>query len=844
MAEDAVGVGEHRVRRLAHQGVAEGILVLAGELPLAAARDQLLAGEDRDPVGELGRARRTAEQRRDPARPEDLPEDARRPEHPARVGLLLLEARLRHGEDGVGQVVALAGGDRADQLLEVERVAAGAVDEPRHRLLVYVAERLHDELAGGAPGELAELQLGHGALRPESREEIVDLGARERQHHQRPVVEVAQRRVDELHGGEIAPVQVLEHEQHRLGGALGAEPVLPRAAHLVAHQHRIGAGGLELDAVLVGEGDARELAEELGHALGVVVPEVAADSGEELLAANGGGLAVEHAGGAPDDGAQHPERRAGAHRIAAREEELHRRARGPDAAQQLVAEARLADADRRGDDHGAGDGLGDAFLEGRLEGGELSVATHAGRRLAEQGARRLGGVALGPERERVAVAADLELRVEEAGGDLVDADRARGAGGEQADAALDDVPDRQPRRDHDAPGDHHHRHLGQERPHRQRAPRGARGLVARRAGERHEERAVGDEVERAPEAAGELAQRLGAGVDLAGRERALLGVEAAAAEPRQHQAHHAPLGRGQRGRRDARRRRARARHRTERGERLEHRRRVAGPVGGALRHHPRDQVVEVRGDVVLELREPGHLLERDLEQHREHVVAGERGPAAQALEEDAPEREHVGAGVDLALAARLLGRDVARRAEERAGQRDGALTAAPAGDPEVEDLGPLQIAAREEDVVRLEIAVNDAPPVRDRQRLGHAAPEDERLLDGQALPREPVAEALAVEPLDREIALAVGRHPVGHVAHDPRVRELREELRLAHEAIGVLRAPAVEHLERHRGAGVPVDGAVHRAHPPRSGQALDRELVGYDRAGVHDRKSRTTRPSS
>ena len=47
-------------------------------------------------------------------------------------------------------------------------------------------------------------------------------------------------------------------------------------------------------------------------------------------------------------------------------------------------------------------------------------------------------------------------------------------------------------------------------------------------------------------------------------------------------------------------------------------------------------------------------------------------PPGQALEEDAAEREDVGARVEVAIAARLLRRHVARRAERGAGHRRGS----------------------------------------------------------------------------------------------------------------------------------------------------------------------------
>ncbi|HEY4120930.1 MAG TPA: hypothetical protein VGM56_23865, partial [Byssovorax sp.] len=64
--------------------------------------------------------------------------------------------------------------------------------------------------------------------------------------------------------------------------------------------------------------------------------------------------------------------------------------------------------------------------------------------------------------------------------------------------------------------------------------------------------------------------------------------------------------------------------------------------------------------------------------------ARERGPAGDALVEDAPEREHVRARVDGALAARLLGRDVPGRADEDAGLGEQVRIGPHPGDAEIE----------------------------------------------------------------------------------------------------------------------------------------------------------------
>ena len=78
-------------------------------------------------------------------------------------------------------------------------------------------------------------------------------------------------------------MQVLEHEHHRVVGALGAQPVLVRAAHLVAAQHGVLPGGAQLEALLLGERCADELPEELRHARAVGLGHAPRDARGELL---------------------------------------------------------------------------------------------------------------------------------------------------------------------------------------------------------------------------------------------------------------------------------------------------------------------------------------------------------------------------------------------------------------------------------------------------------------------------------------------------------------------------------------------------------------------------------
>src|SRR5262249_22831089 len=156
----------------------EDELLLAGEAPFAAALDELALGEVREPVDERARLR-AAEERREPTAPEDLAEDARRAKDAPHLGIERLEARLHHREDRLGERVALAVGHCADQLLEIERVPRGALDEHRHARGRHVRpEHLADELLARALRELRELDLRHRTAAPEAGEDLHDLRPR------------------------------------------------------------------------------------------------------------------------------------------------------------------------------------------------------------------------------------------------------------------------------------------------------------------------------------------------------------------------------------------------------------------------------------------------------------------------------------------------------------------------------------------------------------------------------------------------------------------------------------------------------------------------------------------
>src|SRR5262249_41035799 len=155
-------------RGLAKERVSERQLALPTEPAGGALDDHLPLDERAEPrIGAVG-ATVSAEQRRDAAGPERVAEDARRAEHAARRGVEALEPRLRHRHDRPGELAPEAGRLGADELLEVERVAAGEVAELVRRLLAHrIAERGLHEPDARLARQLAQPELLHPAIRPQ-----------------------------------------------------------------------------------------------------------------------------------------------------------------------------------------------------------------------------------------------------------------------------------------------------------------------------------------------------------------------------------------------------------------------------------------------------------------------------------------------------------------------------------------------------------------------------------------------------------------------------------------------------------------------------------------------------
>ena len=105
-----------------------------------------------------------------------------------------------------------------------------------------------------------------------------------------------------------------------------------------------------------------------------------------------------------------------------------------------------------------------------------------------------------------------------------------------------------------------------------------------------------------------------------------------------------------------------------------------------LGEHARDEDVHGLGHLGSQAAQPRRLLEQNFRQHRRHMLREKRRSPGQTLKQDASERKNIRARTQVALAARLLGRHIFRRAQHRAGTRHIVRAGDAPGDAEVEYL--------------------------------------------------------------------------------------------------------------------------------------------------------------
>jgi hypothetical protein len=229
--------------------------------------------------------------------------------------------------------------------------------------------------------------------------------------------------------------------------------------------------------------------------------------------------------------------------------------------------------------------------------------------------------------------------------------------------------------------------------------------------------------------------------------------------------------------------------------------------------------------------------------------------AREDLGQDRSEGEDVGAAVQV-LALRLLGRDVAERAEHGALAREpgvdalrvprpgllGEETPARSGvaleDPRDPPVHDEDLAERSEHDVRgLEVAVDDAAAVSVGDGLAHLDERSEKLVDGRPLRLVPEdrAERAPGDVAHQDERLAARRPPGVEDGRDPGVFEAGRHDRLAEEPAhaGVARV-ALYDLERGVAAEALVEDEVDDPHAalPEEGLARERDLGERREEGV------------
>jgi hypothetical protein len=233
----------------------------------------------------------------------------------------------------------------------------------------------------------------------------------------------------------------------------------------------------------------------------------------------------------------------------------------------------------------------------------------------------------------------------------------------------------------------------------------------------------------------------------------------------------------------------------------------------------------------------GRRLTDVLHEHGRRVVGRERRRAGEHLVGDDAEGVEVAAAIDIALAERLLGRHVGRRANRDAGDGDARTALRGAGDPEVGD-EHAAAGALDEDVVGLDVTVHDTVRMRVGQGIGDVPEDPPRLGEGgHWLASEALGETLALDQPHDEVG-----EPAAFVdrvdGDDVRMIQLRGSLRLAPEPLphaGVEGQLRRQHLDRNAPIEAQVAGRIDHGHAPAADLVVDQKEVadrGHD-AVVH-----------
>jgi hypothetical protein len=113
--------------------------------------------------------------------------------------------------------------------------------------------------------------------------------------------------------------------------------------------------------------------------------------------------------------------------------------------------------------------------------------------------------------------------------------------------------------------------------------------------------------------------------------------------------------------------------------------------------------------------------------------------------------------------------------------------------------------------------------MRGGEPVEHAPRERERLDDREPPRAQALLERLPLEPLHDQVAFALRRDPLRHVAHDRGVIELRQDGAFAQEALGSARVAEAHDFHGDALLRFAIPPFVDDAHRPRSDLSLQVE---------------------
>ncbi len=220
--------------------------------------------------------------------------------------------------------------------------------------------------------------------------------------------------------------------------------------------------------------------------------------------------------------------------------------------------------------------------------------------------------------------------------------------------------------------------------------------------------------------------------------------------------------------------------------------------------------IDVDGRVEQPRRE--RLLLGDEVDRRQSRGPREGRPAREQLVQDRPEAVDVGGRAKVLTSRRLLGRHVARRAQDGAGPRPARVGIDDLGQAEVGHLRPIVLV--EQHVAGLEVAMNNPAAVGIMHGPRRGLEVDRCPPAGQRSQGGALGEAGAADVLHREVRLAiVGADLVQR--DDVGVLQLRRGGGLVLEAVQIVRPgqrPADDHFQRDDAAEPQVPRLEHHAH--------------------------------